>query len=923
MRSKLTFGTWLKFFAVILVASVVVAFSLTGTVDGQPPSKVQQTRTWKDATGTFSIGAKFVRKDGDNVILLNDAGKELTIPIAILSKVDQDHIKKILMPSTPLATPITGTAADVKAMLESRCYYCHGEDGAAEGGVNFILDYDHLVKAKFIVPGEPTRSMLYRQIVLDDMPKDDDPLTEAEKSLIKQWITDGAPSFNPQKPPRAHISPKQVYESLASDVLAQPEDDRPYLRYFSIVHLYNAGVGDDELRTYRNGVSKLVNSLSWGDEIVVPVVVDDQSTILRIDLRDYQWEQESWESVVDQFPYKIDYEFDEYNVVRRETQTLTPIVMTDWFVSAAAVPPLYHDLLEIPETAKELEFLLSVNAELNIERDLVVRAGFNSSGVSGNNRLIERHRTLYGAYWKSYDFDEVDGAASRKNIFERPLGPGGTDGFEHDGGELIFTLPNGLQGYMLVDAKDNRIDKGPIGIVQDDKRPDRQVVNGLSCMSCHGRGLIRKRDQIRTSVDANKLAYEQAFGKEGLEKILKIYPGQEKVDEWIEKDRQKFAEAVEATGGRVTDTEPIVTLVTRFEQEIDLQTAAAEAGLPAKEFARRVKATPDIARSLGVLSVDGGRITRAAYRTLFASMAVALKIDELGQPEIVAGKARPARITPIPGGPEFLLIPAGKFMMGGALLNGKFERPIYDTPLHEVEITKPFYLSVTPITSHEIHAMAGVKLSDDGDVIYENGKKLSREEVSLVRSLALGHPEGLSRLYKTSDFNRPGRLVFLDRWNSLSKIKFGGYRLRLPTEAEWEYAARGGVDLQKWFPSDDQEELLKYTIKLGSPIQPNEGKYLEQAAEVVRQMKPNPFGLYGMVGMHLEMVEDRYEKDYYNKSPLKDPKGPMIDGPRVLRGSTRPSSPNTVIARNPGTFTVRYATDLAAIRLVLEFTDDD
>ena len=60
-----------------------------------------------------------------------------------------------------------------------------------------------------------------------------------------------------------------------------------------------------------------------------------------------------------------------------------------------------------------------------------------------NNRMVERHRSIHGAYWKSYDFA---GSVGAQNIFNHPLD------FTHDGGEVIFNLPNGLQGYYLVNA---------------------------------------------------------------------------------------------------------------------------------------------------------------------------------------------------------------------------------------------------------------------------------------------------------------------------------------------------------------------------------------------------------------------------------------------------------------------------------------
>ena len=249
---------------------------------------------------------------------------------------------------TPVAAQDeTSVPLQVRQILEDRCYYCHGEDGAAEGGINFLLDYDRLVAKQYIVPGEPLKSLLYRQVVLDDMPKDDEPLAAAEKELIRSWIADGAASFNPPAKARDFIGPQQVYAFLQQDILDQPEDDRQYMRYFNITYLYNAGIGEDELETYRRGLSKLLNSLSWGEEIKVPAPVDPARTIFRIDLRDYDWDEETWNYLVEDNPYRIIYKFDEATVVERETQTRVPNIQVSWFVATASVPPLYHQLLDI------------------------------------------------------------------------------------------------------------------------------------------------------------------------------------------------------------------------------------------------------------------------------------------------------------------------------------------------------------------------------------------------------------------------------------------------------------------------------------------------------------------------------------------------------------------------------------------------
>src|SRR5207245_537141 len=91
-----------------------------------------------------------------------------------------------------------------------------------------------------------------------------------------------------------------------------------------------------------------------------------------------------------------------------------------------------------------------------------------------------------------------------------PLGPGKKANlFQHDGGEIIFSLPNGLQGYFLTDGEGKRIDKGPVSIVSDPRQGDRSVVNGISCMTCHNQGMIEKSDQVREHIEKNAAGFSQ------------------------------------------------------------------------------------------------------------------------------------------------------------------------------------------------------------------------------------------------------------------------------------------------------------------------------------------------------------------------------------------------------------------------------
>ena len=412
-----------------------------------------------------------------------------------------------------------------------------------------------------------------------------------------------------------------MLRAIHTDLLALNERDRRFTRYFTITHLYNARVSEDELQTYRNGLAKLTNSLSWGRKIVRPQPIDPARTIFRIDLRDFKWSEKVWDAIIAANPYGVIYNTVTAIQCYAATGSKVPFVRADWFVAAASHPPLYHQVLEMPATDLELEKQLKVDVNENIESERVVRAGFNGSGVSRNNRMIERHESSYGAYWKSYDFGSN---AGQKNLFAFPLRPGkGSSVFNHDGGEIIFNLPNGLQAYMLVDNKGHRLDKGPATIVSDPKRPDRAVENGISCMSCHVKGMIEKSDQIRDHVEKNLAG----FAKREAGTILALYPAKDRLAALITDDAARFQKAVEESGGKAGTTEPIVALTLRFEAELDLPLAAAELGLKAEEFKRKVDHSEKLSRTIGSLTVEGGTVKRDV---LEASLGTIVSELELG-----------------------------------------------------------------------------------------------------------------------------------------------------------------------------------------------------------------------------------------------------------------------------------------------------
>ncbi|MDW8266024.1 MAG: c-type cytochrome domain-containing protein [Gemmataceae bacterium] len=533
-------------------------------------------------------------------------------------------------------------ARKAQAILKTHCYRCHGQDGAVEGGVNYVLDLPRLVARRKVVPGKSAESPLYARVAAGEMPPpDEEPRpSEADIALLKKWIDAGAPP--PQAAPnRKPISEADVLAAILADVEGMDRRSRRFMRYFSLAHLYNAGLGDDELQTYRLALAKLLNSLSWHPRITLPKPIDPAQTVLRIDLRDFLWDANLWNRILADYPYGILRDTTVARAVAVATASKMPWVRADWFIATACRPPLYHDLLQLPVNLAELERQLRVDPAVNIQQERVARAGFTGSGVARNNRMIERHDALHGAYWRTYDFEAVREnllerdtlLPDRRNLFAYPLGPGALENnFQHVGGEVIFNLPNGLHGYMIVNANNTRLDKAPTAIVSDPKRPDRAVENGISCMSCHYRGINPKTDQIRDYVQKNP----KAFSPSDVELIKALYVPADRMKALMEEDAERFRQAVEKTGNRITPYEPVSTMTLRYEADVDLPTAAAEIGIPPQEFLQRLGSTDQLVRNLGAWKVPGGVVHRPVWVQAFADVVRDLRLGVAFQPAFIA-----------------------------------------------------------------------------------------------------------------------------------------------------------------------------------------------------------------------------------------------------------------------------------------------
>ena len=460
-------------------------------------------------------------------------------------------------------------AKQATGILNDYCKACHGED------FNFpqldvtsreaLLKPNGKGKKPFVVPGDSEASRIWARITATDsiMPPDYMPqLDDEKKATIKQWIDAGAHFPPEERDRREYIGEATVLEAIDQDLRNMDQSDQRYTRYFSLFHLWNDTEGnspltDEDLRMARAAVSKMINSLSTKPTIKRPRIVDKGfGTLLAIDLRNYGWTTWHWDQLMSQYPYGLKAVGESSRVGQRvynAVGTRIPYMRADWFIYYASRPPLYHTLLNIPHNAKSLEARLGVNIYQNFVNNNLMRAAFDglASGVSRQNRMVERHEPNAGTryFWKSYDI-KSDGAATRPGDFTRsPLGPefeeieGRQLGmFEHDGGEIIYSLPNGLQAYMLVDGKDQRINEGPLDVVQDPNQHSGTpaIVNGISCMGCHDDGMISwKADFVRP-------IYESQRGSQMADKVLDLFPKNEKFQKMVDEDREYFMSKLKA-----------------------------------------------------------------------------------------------------------------------------------------------------------------------------------------------------------------------------------------------------------------------------------------------------------------------------------------------------------------------------------------
>jgi len=208
-------------------------------------------------------------------------------------------------------------------------------------------------------------------------------------------------------------------------------------------------------------------------------------------------------------------------------------------------------------------------------------------------------------------------------------------------------------------------------------------------------------------------------------------------------------------------------------------------------------------------------------------------------------------------GMEFVFIPPGEFRMGTSLddaeiIAWEMESPdaskfLDEAPVHTVAISTGFWLGRTEVTQDQWYRVMGHKPGPAAHWQQDDWRSLPVVSVS---------------------WNMAQQ--FIARLNQLDKQ----FSYRLPSEAEWEYAARAGSASIRPVAMEHLSEYAWFIKNSGDVPQP------------VASRKPNAFGLHDMLGNAWEWVNDRYHPDTYSKAKRTDPKGPVQGASRVRRGGS-------------------------------------
>ena len=558
----------------------------------------------------------------------------------------------------PFSTEMGQQVADI---LRVNCGNCHIGAGAS-GDFGYLLNMDELLASGKIIPGSKEDSRIYARMVEGTMPPAAVRVlqtpTYGQIDLVGQWIDEldeaGLKDEGLDCEPAPFMDMDTQIRLMQQDMAALDAEDQPFTRYLTITYASNAGMCGRPLQRQRYALFKGINSVSTDTVVHQPQAIDRDELIYRIDIRDYDWDRpidlqdnditdpanidfnDAWEAIIanpETAAYSVEYTGTQADQLKADAQTAVPFLPVNVFIQATEFGDLYYTLIggKFNIFDFELDVLGIDTAELIAEDDLM-RAGFENSGVSKQERVLNRFDSNLGpgtSYWLSFDFDGGNGGdgangferdVANESIFSNPLD------FAFAGGEAIFSLPNGLQGYYVAQANGDRLAQAPIGVVIDPAQNNGLVTNGASCHSCHNAGMITFTDTVRQYVEENK----RDFDNDTYESVMEQYPSAAEFQAAMDRDSAMHVRGLEQAGVPENTPDAVSRTYLDFQLgNIPLNIAAGELGVPADELIEEINSlNPD----LGPLRIEGGYIDRNIQDATFFESVCFLQATQENQP---------------------------------------------------------------------------------------------------------------------------------------------------------------------------------------------------------------------------------------------------------------------------------------------------
>lgn len=547
------------------------------------------------------------------------------------------------VPPSPRAKPVVPPppseigAAKTYAVLQGYCAQCHQtgllKTPAAGGLLGNILDVGALAGNRRLVrPGEPDASPLYEIMQRRHWPLDVASLLPGtnwpranEQQALRSWIEQvprTANGCNDREPIRGD----SVVAAVTQMIEAEPPESRSDIRVVSLTEVFDACADDAEMAAYRDGVTTLLNSLSWAEKPFTLKPFGPSGTLLLVRLKDLDWVPAHWQRLAAIYPYANMPGTRLPDEVRAMTGTTVPLVRGDWLVATALNAPLFYDLTGMPERLADLERILNVDASRLAYRGAGIRIGLTRSEITTGHRVLERLPGKSGPMWRAYD---LAADTPLGNLREHPIGPEAVAGapapFRAEAIRVMVPGPNGYPKLALFDGQGRRIPTVPDAVASPALRGASVPSGMLGCYGCHRAGPIGGKDEVRA------LAASDALSLETRTAIRALHPEQPSIDRLLAEDRSRRAGPTAAESPRATEPaagdttpaatttavataappnatapaetiaglDPLTALAAAHLRSATLEQGAREFGVPVATFRRLIDSLPPEERLIG------------------------------------------------------------------------------------------------------------------------------------------------------------------------------------------------------------------------------------------------------------------------------------------------------------------------------------